>query len=143
VIKTGLVEPNLQPFEHPGFDIPGAAARARRRQIAAVPGNAADPLPFATVPTEGAVDFTTPFETNQGRHDLDLELVRDGEHRVVDAPRHRLGERGIILRVDGQGVVPGQLAEYRRRHHAGGAVALYNCHQPVPREVVRHRRPAL
>ncbi len=73
--EPGLVEADLEAFDHTRLDILGAAAGARLGEIAAEAGNAGQALPFAAVPAIGAADLAPLYEADQGRHDLDLEAI--------------------------------------------------------------------
>src|SRR4029077_19036106 len=120
--EPGLVEADLEALDHARLDILGATAGSRLRQIAAEPGDAAEALPFAAIPAIGAANLAPLGEPDQGRHDLDLEAIRYVERRVVDAPRHGLGKSRVVLGVEGQSGIARQIAEHRRRHHAGRAI---------------------
>jgi hypothetical protein len=88
--ETGLVEADFEAFDYPGLDVLGAAAGPRLGQVAAEPGNAAQALPLAAIPTVGAGDLAARLEPDQSRHDLDLEPMRHVERGIVDTSRHRL-----------------------------------------------------
>src|SRR5205085_5463953 len=122
--ETGLVEAHLEPLDDAGLDVLGAAARTLLRQAVAEPAYPGQPLPFAAVPAIGAGDLAAAFEADQGRHDLDLQLMRDIEREVVHRARHGVGERRIVLREDGQAGAARQFTEHRRGQFTGRAIAL-------------------
>src|SRR3954447_23364332 len=98
--------------------------------------NAGQPLPFGAVPAIGARHLAAAFETDQGRHDLDLKTVRDVEPKIGFARRHRFRETGVVLRIDRQRGMAGHFAEHRGGHHAGRAVALDDGNQTVSRHAI-------
>jgi hypothetical protein len=71
------------------------------------------------------------LKAQQGRHNLDLQSVRDIEPGVVDAPGHGFGETGIVLGVNPQSDPPRQIAEHRRGQFAGGTIAFDDRYETV------------
>ena len=77
--EAGLVEADLQVLEGAGLDVLRAAAGAKLRQAGADALEAADAFPLAAIPAIGAVHLQPIGAADQGRHDLDLQRVRDLE----------------------------------------------------------------
>ena len=134
-VEPRLAEADPEVLQGAGLDVQRSAARPHRREVRADARHAADALPFGAVPAVGARHFLAAVQADQGGHDLDAEPVRYVQRGVVDAGLERLGEAGVVLRVDGEPAPCLERREHRRGQYAGRAVALDHRDQAVGRQV--------
>ena len=114
-----------------GVEGAGPAARPVFGESGTERRPARERFPFGAQPALGAVDDLAAGHVEQRRDRLQLERERHLEIGVVD-DLHGVGERRVVLRVDGEGDrAVGDLGEHRRHQPAGRAVALDDRHQPV------------
>ncbi len=93
-------------------------------QVRTQAGHACELLPRRAEPADGAGDLGAALHLDQGRDGLDVVVVRDGEV-VVESRLEALGERRVVLGVDGQsGARFTKLAEHRGDEHTSGALGL-------------------